>query len=64
MRWETLGRAPEWMWDGATAVDDNTVYITLRYSHHVWAYDVKEDKWTRLPDLAPIPKSDEEARAT
>ena len=35
----------------ATAVDGNTVYATPgRYSHHVWAYDLKADKWTRLPD--------------
>ena len=50
MRWETLGRAPEGIWDGATAVDGNTVHVTQRYTHHVWAYDLKEDKWTRLPD--------------
>jgi len=49
MRWETLGRAPEEMWCGPTAVDGNTVYITPGYSH-VWAYNLKEDKWTRLPD--------------
>ena len=48
MRWETLGRAPEGMWGGATAVDRNTVHVT--HTHHVWAYDLKEDKWTRLPD--------------
>jgi len=35
---------------GATAVDGNTVYITPKHSCHVWAYDLKEDKWTRLPD--------------
>jgi len=38
------------MWRGATAVNGNTVYITPGYSHHMWAYDLKEDKWTRLPD--------------
>jgi len=35
---------------GATAVDGNTVYVTLRYTHHVWAYDLKEDNRTRLHD--------------
>ena len=35
---------------GATAVDGNTVYITPGYSRHVWAYDLKEDKWTGLRD--------------
>jgi len=35
---------------GATAVDGNTVYVTPGYTHHVWAYDLKEDNWTRLPD--------------
>ena len=35
---------------GATAVDGNTVHVTWRYTHHVWAYDPKEDKWTGLPD--------------
>jgi len=38
------------MWDRATAVGSNTVYITPGYNHHVWAHDLKEDKWTRLPD--------------
>ena len=46
MRWETLGRAPERMMRGATAVDGNTVYVTPQYAHHVWAHDLKEDKWT------------------
>ena len=50
MKWETLGKTPEWMKRGATAVDGNTVYITPGYSRHVWAYDLKEDKWTGLPD--------------
>ena len=50
MRWETLGRAPEQMRRGATAVDGNTVYVTPGYTHRVWAYDLKEDRWTRLPD--------------
>ena len=50
VRWKTLGRAPEGMERGATAVDGNTVYVTPRYTHRVWAYDPKEDKWTRLPD--------------
>ena len=50
MRWETLGWAPDWMWGGATAVDGNTVYITPGYTHDVWAYDLKEDNWTGLPD--------------
>ena len=35
---------------GATAVDGNIVYVTAGYTHHVWAYDLKEDKWTRLLD--------------
>ena len=35
---------------GATSVDGNTVYVTPRSSHHVWAYDLKENKWTGLPD--------------
>jgi len=38
------------MMQGATAVDGNTVYITPAGSHHVWAYEPKEDKWTGLPD--------------
>ena len=54
MRWETVGRAPEQMvtlrGSGTTAVDGNTVYVAPGYSHHVWAYDLKEDKWTRLRD--------------
>ena len=50
MRWKTLGKSPEWMTRGETAVDGNTVYVILRSTHHVWAYDLKEDKWTRLPD--------------
>ena len=50
MKWETLGWAPDWMWGGATAVDGNTVYITPGYTHDVWAYDLKEDNWTGLPD--------------
>jgi len=49
MRWKTLGRAPEWMWRGG-AVNGNTVYVSPGFPHHVWAYDLKEDKWTRLPD--------------
>ena len=35
---------------GATAVDGNTVYATRIRSSYVWAYDLKEDKWTGLPD--------------
>ena len=55
MRWETLGSAPEWMWDGAiAAVDGNVVYVTRRHTHRVWAYDLKEDKWTRLPDCPQL----------
>ena len=54
MRWETLGRAPERMWGGATAVDGNTVYVTRRSTHRVWAYDLKEDKWTGLPDCPQL----------
>ena len=51
MRWETLGKGPEWMMRGrAITVDGNTVYITQEYTPRVWAYDLKEDKWTRLPD--------------
>ena len=34
------------MWRGATAVNGNTVYATPGYTHDVWAYDLKEDKWT------------------
>ena len=36
------------MLQGATAVDGNTVYATRIWSSYVWAYDLKEDKWTRL----------------
>lgn len=50
MRWVTLGRAPEQMVRGATAVDGSTVNVTAGYSHRVWTYDLKEDKWTGLPD--------------
>ena len=28
----------------------NTVYVTEEYSHHVWAYDLEKNVWTRLPD--------------
>ena len=35
---------------GATAVDGSTVYVTPGDTHRVWAYDLKEDKWTELPD--------------
>ena len=42
------------MWRGATAVDGNTVYVTRRSTHRVWAYDLKEDKWTRLPDCPQL----------
>ena len=35
---------------GTTAVDGNTLYVAPQYSHRVWAYDLKEDKWTRLRD--------------
>ena len=38
------------MMQGATAVDGNTVYITPGGSHCVWAYELKEDEWTGLPD--------------
>ena len=50
MRWETLGRVPVWMTRGATAVNGNIVCVTQEYTHCVWAHDLKEDKWTRLPD--------------
>ena len=39
---------------GATAVDGNTVHITRSYTNRVWAYDLKEDKWTRLPDCPQL----------
>ena len=35
---------------GATAGDGNTVYVAPEYSHRVWAYGLKEDKWTGLRD--------------
>ena len=35
---------------GATSVDGNTVYVNPGYSNRVWAYGLKEDKWTGLPD--------------
>ena len=35
---------------GATAVDGNTVYVNPGYTHRVWAYDLKEDRWTGLSD--------------
>ena len=38
------------MVQGATAVDGNTMYVNPQYSHHVWEYGLKEDKWTELPD--------------
>ena len=38
------------MWGGATTVDGNTVYVTQEDTHHVWAYDLKENNWTGLPD--------------
>ena len=38
------------MVQGATAVDGNTMYIIPGGSPHVWAFDLKEDKWTELPD--------------
>ena len=50
MRWKELKKAPEQMDRGATAVDGNTMYVNPGYSHQVWAYNLKEDKWTRLPD--------------
>ena len=49
MRWETLGREPEVIIGHAT-VDGSTVYVTAGFGRHVWAYNLKEDKWTRLPD--------------
>ena len=50
MRWKTVERAPAKMVRGTTAVDGNTVYVNPGFSHCVMAYDLKEDKWTRLPD--------------
>ena len=38
------------MMQGATAVDGSTVYTARMHSSRVWAYDLKEDKWTELPD--------------
>lgn len=34
----------------ATAVDGNTIYVSPGYCHRLWAYDLKEDTWTGLPD--------------
>ena len=34
---------------GPTAVDGNTVYVNPEYRGCVWAYDLKKNKWTKLP---------------
>ena len=38
------------MMRGASAVDGNTMYVNPQYSHHVWEYGLKVDKWTELPE--------------
>ena len=49
MQWNTQKTAPETMWRGAVATDQNFAYFTPAGLSTVYRYTLRSDEWMKLP---------------